>query len=177
VRIDDTRRRGVESRIALQRRLQTAGFVPVDQAEVGYAVARTLREEGLQNCLLLRAACDHQLLDAPVTNATLGAKPVEHVATRDAQPGLETAGGIVKPSMDNLAVPRSYAGANGAFGLEHQDLATAARQRPRHGQAHDTRTDDHDVHAIGDHCPSGLPGSSVVSIGIRSSLVSGIAIA
>jgi hypothetical protein len=50
--------------------------------------------------------------------------------------------------MDHLAVARRGAGADAAFGLEHQHLAPAERQRARHGQADHAGTHHHRIDPI-----------------------------
>src|SRR6185312_1114106 len=94
-------------------------------------------------------AGDGELAEPAVRDAALAAIGIEAVAAGDAEARLEAPFRIVQPGMDDLAVARRGLRADPALLLEHQHLAPAPRQRPRHREPDHARADHHAFDGVG----------------------------
>jgi hypothetical protein len=70
---------------------------------------------------------------------------VERTQPRDAQPGLQGAGGIVEAAVDHLGIARGDALADGAFLFQNGHNQTAPGERIAAGQPHRARAHHHRV--------------------------------
>src|SRR5260370_14865705 len=131
-------------------RLKGGRLAAGDTFEVINAVRRSPAPHALEDRQLLLSDGVRELAQPLVRDAALGAIGIEPVAAGNAEARLEAALGVMQPGVDHLAVARGRLGADPALLLQHQHLAPAARQRPRHPKPHPARADHHAFDG-GDH--------------------------
>src|SRR5579862_10421 len=99
----------------------------------------------LDRCQLFGFACrrcNDQLSAIAVWNALLAAIPVEGLLAADAHLRHQAAGAVIDSGVDDFAVARGSDGADSFGRLQHDHLAAALSQLPRHGKADHSRPDN-----------------------------------
>jgi len=145
-----------QRRFARQRRLQRLGPGSREFLQVVHAVGGGLGHDAVQRQHLFRRRGHDQLAQLPVRHTALGAIGVEHLLALHTQPRLERTRGVINARVDDLAVARAGACADGVFRFEHQHLAARERQRPPHSQPNHPGPDHNSINLFhGQHCGAG----------------------
>ena len=145
VAVDDAGAGGVQCRRTVQRGLHGTCLGAFKPAQVVDAIGLGLACNGLELAALRLIRCHDELATALMGNAAFTAVGVETLPAFDAQTGFQRTFGIVNAGVDDLAVARAGARANGFSRLQHHDLPALQRQRPGHRQPHHARTHHHAI--------------------------------
>ena len=132
---------------ASQLRLQRARRIAADQLQAFDAVDAALHLDRLDLVELGRVGGDDQLAAFAVRHAVRGAEFVQHAPAAHAVARAQRAGRVIHAGMDDLAVARGRAGADGRFRLRHHHLVALARGGAGHRQADHAGSDHQDLHA------------------------------
>ena len=153
--VDDGGRGGVDGADGGGVRLQLAQAVPVDQGEAGDGVGRAALEESLETRQLGRLGGDDDLAHALDADTLARAELRQEPGALDAEAGLERAGPVVDPRVDDAAVVTGLVLAESRLLL--QDHEAGPGRGPEEGagggEADDPSADDGDVVAVGAHRP------------------------
>ena len=115
VAVYDTRAGREQRGFAGQRGLQCLGLGGAEFLQVVHAVGGGLGHDAVERQHLLGAGGHDQLAQALVRHTALGAIGIQHVLALHAQPRLERACRVVNARVDDLAVARAGARANGVL--------------------------------------------------------------
>ncbi len=111
------------------------------------AVDAALRFDRLDLVELGLVGGDDQLAAFVMRHAVRGAKFVQHAPAAHAVARAQRAGRVVHAAMDDLAVARGDAGADGIGRFRHHHLVALARHCARHRQADHAGSNHQDLHA------------------------------
>ena len=142
VAVDDAGGRRQQRRLAMKRRLQRARCLAGERLQIGDAVGLGMRPDRSQLLGFLRRRRDDQLAAIAMRNALVAAVTVQRLLAADAHPRHQAARPVIDAGMDHFAVARGGDGADSLGGFQHDHLAAALCQPPRHGKADHSRTDD-----------------------------------
>ena len=146
VAVDDAGLRRMQRADARQFRLQCARRVGPDQFQAFDAVDGALLLDLPDLVELGLVGGDDQLAAFAMRHAVRGAELVQHAPPGDAVAPAQGAGGVIHAAMDDFAVARGNAGADGARRFRHHHLVALARGRARHRQPDHAGTDYQDLH-------------------------------
>ncbi len=144
--VDDAGLRRDESGDARQFRLQRARRVAADHLQVLDAVGETLLVHGLDFLQLGIAGGDDQFSAFAVRHAVRGAKIVEQAPAARAVARAQRILRIIHPGVDDLAVARGDAGADGVGGFRDDDVVPGARRGARHRETDHSGANDQNLH-------------------------------
>ena len=128
-------------------RLQRARRVAADQFQAFDAVDVALLLDLLDLVELRRIGGHDQLAAFAVRHAVRDAEFVQHAPPAHAVASAQGAGGVIHAAMNDLAVARGNAGADGVRRLGHHHLVALVRGRARHRQTDYAGSDHQDLHA------------------------------
>ena len=141
--IDDAAGRAEQRGGAANFGLELVRFGAGDQAHAFDVVDVRALEQVQQHLLFFIAVGDDELAAVVVFDASRLAVGVQGAVAGDTEARLEAARRVVEAGMNHAAVARRGHGARMGFRFEQQHFAARQRQRARHGEAHDTRADNH----------------------------------
>ena len=128
-----------------EARLQRAGLVAGDDAQVRDAVRLAAREEVAQRCLVVGRERGNERAAAAVGDRELAAPVLEDRVAADVEAGHERAGLRVEAGVDDGGVGARGAGGDVLRGLDERDLQIKARKVAGDGAAGRASADDGEV--------------------------------
>jgi hypothetical protein len=146
--VDDAGGGGQQRGVAVQRRLQRAGFGPRQGLQIAHAIGFGVGPDRLQFLGFRRRGRDDQLAAIAVRNAVVPAVLIERHPSGDAHPRHQAAGLVIDTGVDHLAVARRRDRADSFSRLQHDHLAACQRQPPRHGKADHPRSDNDAINLV-----------------------------
>ena len=147
VRIDNAGLRRMQRRGAGQLRLERHRRLRAQHHQPFDIVDLALRGDCLDLGGLLRIGSDDELAALLVRHAVRGAEGVEQPAAIDTVSRAQRPGRVIHAAMNDLAVARGDAGADGVFGFRHDDVVASHGDGARHGQTDDAGADNQYLHA------------------------------
>src|ERR1700679_74462 len=129
VTVDDAGRRRKKRPLRLELRLKRSRLLPCEPDEIEDSIRfrpGLKRREARDLALVGR---NDELAAAPMRHAIFAAEAIQHLLSLGAQTRFGQAGRIINAGVNDLAVSRTYARADGVFRLDNDDLPPRARER------------------------------------------------
>ena len=134
VAVNDTGFRRDHRRDAGERGFELLRLLRGDDRNPFHAVRHRLCMDGLEAGNLARLRGDDELAALAVRHAVRGGERVERPPAGRTVPGAQRAARIIKAGVNDLAVARGYAGADGVGRFRDNHLVTGKREGAGHGK-------------------------------------------